>query len=286
LPAAPTTSRGTGGPIAGFGERVVRNLEGFGAFAGFTASVAVWTLRGARIWARLTLMTPQLYYIGTRSVPVVMLVGAFIGMVLAVETFEEFAAIGQESRLGGVNNIAVVKQIGPVLAAVMIAGRVGGSVSAELGTMRVTEQLDALRVMGADPVPYLVVPRVMACLLMVPVLTVFSDLTGIFGGYLVIVRGFGVSESEYWEFSARFIDNWEWMVGIIKSVFFGLAIGLISCYKGFHCQSGAAGVGKAATDSFVTSFIAIIVMNFFLAKFLNELRPLLFGYTSVGAFSG
>lgn len=229
---------------------------------------------------------PQLYQIGSRSIGVVMIVGMFIGMVMAIETYAQFAAIGQEARLGGIIGISVVKQIGPVLAAVMIAGRVGGSVSAELGTMRVTEQLDALRVMGADPISHLVVPRVVACVIMVPVLTVFSDLLGITGGYLVTVTGFGVNHTDYWEFSARFVGGYDIMVGLMKSVFFGLAIGLISCYKGFNCRSGAAGVGRAATEAFVTSFIAIIVMNFFLAKILRDLRDILFGYTSVGAFSG
>jgi len=215
-----------------------------------------------------------------------MIVGMFIGMVMAIETYSQFAAIGQQARIGGIIGITVVKQIGPVLAAVMIAGRVGGSVSAELGTMRVTEQLDAMRVMGADPISHLVVPRVVACVLMVPILTVFSDLLGIAGGYLVTVRGFGVNDSDYWDFSARFVGSYDILVGLIKSVFFGLAIGLISCYKGFNCRSGAAGVGRAATEAFVVSFIAIIVMNLFIAKVLNDLYLLLFGHSSVGAFSG
>ena len=204
--------------------------------------------------------------------------------MLGVEAFDQFKAIGQEARLGGIIHISVVKQIGPVLAAVMIAGRVGGAVSAELGTMRVTEQLDALRVMGADPIAHLVVPRVMACLLMVPVLTVFSDLLGIFGAWLVVVKGFGVNPEAYWRFSSQFVGSWDVMVGLYKSIVFGLAIGLISCYKGFHCDSGAAGVGRAATDSFVTSFIAIIVANFFLAKFLKDLYEGIYGTGGPTAF--
>jgi phospholipid/cholesterol/gamma-HCH transport system permease protein len=159
----------------------------------------------------------------------------------------------------------------------MLAGRVGGSVSAELGTMRVTEQLDALRVMGADPIAYLVVPRVIACVLMIPVLTVFSDLMGIYGGYYVVVYGFGASPEPYWYYSMQFVNAFDVLTGLAKSVVFGLLIGLISCYKGFHCDSGAAGVGKAATDAFVTSFIAIIVSNFILAKFLNDIFSLIYG---------
>ncbi len=164
----------------------------------------------------------------------------------------------------------------------MIAGRVGGAVSAELGTMHVTEQLDALRVMGADPIAHLVVPRVLACVLMVPVLTVFSDLLGIFGGYVVTVTGFGVNATGYWDFSAYLVTNWDVSTGLIKSVVFGLAIGLISCYEGFHCRQGAEGVGRAATDSFVTSFMAIIISNFFIAKLLNDLFTFFYGVGGTG----
>jgi len=112
----------------------------------------------------------------------------------------------------------------------------------------------------------------------VPILTVFSDLMGVFGGYLVVVSGFGVDVNDYWRFSATFVWSWDLMTGLVKSLVFGLAIGLVSCYKGFHCEAGAAGVGRAATDSFVTSFIAIIVINFFAAKFLKDLFELIFGY--------
>jgi phospholipid/cholesterol/gamma-HCH transport system permease protein len=119
---------------------------------------------------------------------------------------------------------------------------------------------------------------------MIPVMTVFSDLMGIFGGYLVTVQGFGVNASAYWQRSADFVGSWDLSVGLIKSVCFGLAIGLVSCYKGFHCKGGAAGVGKAATDAFVSSFLAIIIINFFLAKFLNDLYPILFGHEFITAF--
>jgi phospholipid/cholesterol/gamma-HCH transport system permease protein len=272
--------------FAYLGLRLWESLEGFGRFTRFCLATLGWTLRGAGGFGRLNLLLPQLYQVGTMSIPVVMLVGAFVGAVLGVEAFDQFAAIGQEARLGGIIDISVVKQIGPVLAAVMIAGRVGGAVSAEVGTMRVTEQLDALRVMGADPIAYLVVPRVMACLIMVPVLTVISDLLGILGGWLVVVQGFGVDNTSYWDFSQQFVGNWDIFTGLIKAVVFGLAISLIACYKGFHCESGAAGVGRATTDSFVTSFIVIIVANFFLAKFLKDLYIVIYGQSAISAFTG
>jgi phospholipid/cholesterol/gamma-HCH transport system permease protein len=266
------------------GQFAVDQVEGFGRFGRFAAATFKWMLRGSGGFGRWQLLAPQLYAIGTRSIPVIALLGAFVGMVLAVETYHQFAAIGQAHRLGGVINISVVKQIGPVLAAVMIAGRVGGAVSAELGTMRVTEQLDAMRVMGADPIAFLVVPRVIGCVIMIPILTIFSDLMGIFGSYLVTVQGFGVNATDYWRYSADFVGAWEIFSGLFKSVLFGLAIGLISCYRGFHCGKGAAGVGRAATDAFVTSFVAIIIINFFLAKFLNDTYILFYGPT-VSAFA-
>lgn len=272
--------------ITNVGRVTYENVCGIGRFTQFCVAAAVWFVRGAGGFGRMRLLVPQLYQVGTLSIPVVMLVGGFVGMVLGVEAYDQFAAIGQEGRLGGIIHISVVKQIGPVLAAVMIAGRVGGAVSAELGTMRVTEQLDALRVMGADPVSYLVVPRVAACVIMVPILTIFSDIMGIFGGYMVVVRGFGVDANDYWEFSKQFVGNWDVFTGLFKSIVFGLAIGMISCYKGFNCESGAAGVGKAATDAFVTSFIAIIISNFFLAKIFKDMYLLIFGHGGPTAFSG
>jgi phospholipid/cholesterol/gamma-HCH transport system permease protein len=263
--------------LARLGREINLRVEGFGHFARFCGAAGYWTLRQPAGYGRLHLLLPQLYTIGVRSIPVVMLVGAFVGAVIGIETYAQFASFGQETRLGGVIALSVVKQIGPVLAAVMIAGRVGGAVSAEVGTMRVTEQLDALRVMGTDPVQHLVVPRVLACVIMLPILTVFSNLLGIAGGFGVVSLGFGVDRTEYWDFSAHLVTSWDVFTGLIKSLVFGLFIGLIACYKGFNCESGAAGVGKAATQSFVLGFIAIIISNFFLAQFLNTLAPLIDG---------
>lgn len=263
--------------LANLGMTLTDRLAGFGEFSRFCGQWAYWTFRKPAGYGRLHLLLPQLFTIGVRSIPVVMLVGAFVGAVIGLETYGQFEAIGQENKLGGVIALSVVKQIGPVLAAVMIAGRVGGAVSAEVGTMRVTEQLDALRVMGTDPIQHLVVPRVLACVIMLPILTVFSNLLGIAGGYLVVSLGFGVDKADYWDFTAQLVTNWDVFTGLFKSVFFGLFIGLIACFKGFNCESGAAGVGKAATESFVLGFIAIIISNFFLAQFLNTLDPLING---------
>ena len=196
-----------------------------------------------------------MYEVGVRSVPVVAITGAFIGMVMAVETYTQFKAIGQEERLGSVIILSVVKQIGPVLAAVMLAGRIGGALTAELGTMNVTEQLDALRVMGADPIRFLVVPRFIACLILTPMLTIYSDVMGIAGGWFIAVKVLGVPSGPFWHYAQLGVEMWQINEGIIKAFFFGAAIGLIACYKGFNCGAGASGVGRACTESFVASFI-------------------------------
>lgn len=259
------------------GRRTNNTLAVFGDFFIFAGLMFRWlttTIFTAKTWR---LLLPQMYEVGVRSVPVIAVTGGFIGMVMAVESYNQFKALGQEERMGSIINLSVVKQIGPVLAAVMLAGRIGGALTAELGTMNVTEQLDALRVMGADPIRYLVVPRFMACVLLTPVLTIYSDLMGVLGGYLVAVKALGVAEFPYWQFSADGIDTWQVMEGIIKSTFFGGAIGMISCYKGFTCGAGASGVGRACTDSFVTSFLAIIVLNFFFAKLSQDVYIAIYG---------
>lgn len=261
--------------IANLGHSVTEAIVGVAQFARFTLASLRWFLVAPRRWCRWRLLGPQFYSIGVASIPVVAVTGAFIGMILALETFEQMAAIGQESRMGGIINVSVTKQIGPVLAAVMVAGRVGGALAAELGSMRVTEQLDAMRTMAVPPLAILVVPRVVACVIMTPILTIYSDLLGVWGGWLITVVVNGVSTEDYWAFTEYFIDWWEPAQGLIKAVFFGLAIGLISCFKGFNCRSGAQGVGRATTEAFVLSFLAIVVMNFVLAKFLNDLNAVL-----------
>ncbi len=258
--------------ISQLGQAVLLAVAGFGRFTRFAGATAMWLFLRPDRWCRWHLLGRQMYSVGVASIPVVAITGAFIGMVLALEGFGQFEALGQQGRLGGIINVSVTKQIGPVLAAVMVAGRVGGALAAELGTMRVTEQLDALRAMAVDPIGHLVVPRFVACVVMTPILTIYSDLLGVWGGWLITVRYHGVSEYEYWDFTRYFVEWWEPTSGLIKSVFFGASIGLIACYNGFHSRPGAAGVGRAATDAFVQSFLAIIMLNLILASFLNTIH--------------
>jgi len=262
--------------VADFGQRTIDVVAGFGRFATFALAAFSRLLRHPARCLRWSLLGPQLWSVGAASVPVVAITGAFIGMILALESYTQFSLLGQADRMGGIINVSVVKQIGPVLAAVMVAGRVGGALAAELGTMRVTEQLDAMRAMDADPIAYLVVPRVAACVLMTPILTAYSDILGSWGAWIVVVRIFGVPGQDYWHYTAQAIGWIEPAGGLFKAIFFGGAIGLIACFKGFTCGAGAAGVGRAATSAFVASFIAIIIINLVLAQFLNTIARLLY----------
>ncbi|MFN9077605.1 MAG: MlaE family ABC transporter permease [bacterium] len=261
--------------LSHFGHSTVITLDGLGRFAIFSLAALRIAVFEPMSWLRWKNIGPQLYSVGAASVLVVAITGAFIGMILALEGYDQFAALGQEQQMGGVINAAVTKQIGPVLAAVMLAGRVGGSLAAELGSMRVTEQLDAMRAMAADPIRTLVVPRVVACVLMTPILTIYSDVVGSLGAWLIVTAYFGVTNADYWHYTAQFVSVWDPMTGVLKSIAFGLAIALISCYKGFTCSGGASGVGRASTESFVASFLAIIMINLVLAQFLGELQRLL-----------
>ena len=247
----------------------LRELAGMSRFAG---QIAYWTF--ARL-PRRRVLVPVMFEVGVRSVPVVLATGAFVGMVLAVQMYAQLHKFGAGNIMGLIINLSMVKQFGPVLAAVILAGRIGGGMTAELGTMRVTEQIDALSAMGADPVGYLVVPRFLATLLLIPVLTTFSDAIGMLGGYLVSIHVFGVSSHFYWQHSQRIIETWDVMEGIIKTFFFGGFIALISCYQGFHCGPGAEGVGRACTKAFVVSFMLILIANFFLAVFFKTLYEFL-----------
>src|SRR3954471_8395424 len=269
------------GWIEQVGRNTNNNLAAFGDFCIFAARTFRWMFTGWFRWKDVRTLFPLMYEVGVRSVPVISVTGAFIGMVMAIETFTQFKSIGQEERIGSIISLSVVQQIGPVLAAVMLAGRIGGALTAELGTMNVTEQLDALRVMGADPIRYLVVPRFVACVLLTPILTIYSDLLGVLGGWLISVKFLGVPDAPYWYYSAQGVDNFQIFEGIIKSVFFGGAIGLISCYKGFTCGAGASGVGKACTESFVQSFLAIIVLNFFFAEIAKQWYLAIYGTRSI-----
>ena len=252
--------------IADWGVVVIDALVTVGQLALFSLQTFRWlTVRRPR---RENLM-PQLYQVGVLSLPVVALTGTFIGMVLAQQSYSQFKYLNLETQLGALINFSLVRELGPVLAATMLAGRVGSSMAAELGTMRVTEQIDALATMGANPIQHLVVPRFMACLLMIPMLTIMADFMGIVGGYFYSVMVFGIDKHHYWYNSGLVVGPGDLLDGVIKSFFFGAAIALVSCYQGFHCNAGAEGVGRATIASFVYSFVLILTFDLLLNMVLE-----------------
>ncbi|MEZ6048139.1 MAG: ABC transporter permease [Planctomycetaceae bacterium] len=255
-------------PIHVLGGLILNAVAGLGNFSIFGYETIRWTLVGR---PPKSVVLPAMYQIGVRSISVVMVTGFFIGMVLAVQTYDQLHMMGLESRLGSVINATLVKELGPVLAATMLAGRVGSAMAAELGTMRVTEQIDALRALGANPLQFLVVPRFLSCVLLIPLLTAIADSLGIFGGWLFGTQVLGVNSFFYWRYSFEFITAYDVLSGITKSFFFGGAIALIACQRGFNCGSGAEGVGRAATESFVFSFVVILILDFFLGMFMNRM---------------
>jgi phospholipid/cholesterol/gamma-HCH transport system permease protein len=257
------------------GRWFIEQLDEFGEWCLFCGQAFLWLFTAG--WQKRTLRRtlPQFYLIGTRSILVVMVTGAFVGAVLAVQTVSQFRSIGMGSRMGTVVNMSVLRELGPVLAGVMLAGRVGGGLTAELGTMRVTEQIDALRAMGTDPIRVLVVPRLMACVLLIPALVIYANFMGIMGGYAVSVYIYEIDASSFWNYAN--VEMFDLVYGPIKSLFFGIFTSLICCYKGFHCRSGAAGVGRACTESFVASCMAVLALDLLLGMGLNTIYLYLYG---------
>jgi phospholipid/cholesterol/gamma-HCH transport system permease protein len=245
--------------------KTLEDVGDIGRFGRFVWRSIVVSARSCTRTQTYPLIWTQMNLIGVRSVPVIMITGAFVGMTLAVQAYDQLAGMGLEEHLGVLINISVVKELGPVLAAVMLAGRIGGALTAELGTMNVTEQIDAVRSMGTDPIRYLVAPRVLACLLLTPFLIIYADFMGVVGGALVSFFQLGINSRAYWNFSAYGVELWDLSIGVIKGFFFGGAIALVSCYKGFTCREGAHGVGQACTEAFVESFISILALDFALA---------------------
>jgi phospholipid/cholesterol/gamma-HCH transport system permease protein len=234
--------------VADWGEVAMDGVVSVGDMALFTWRTFAWML--TRLPRKETLL-PNFYQVGVLSLPVVALTGTFIGMVLAVQSNSQFSQLGLETQLGAVINVTLVRELGPVLAATMLAGRVGSAMAAELGTMRVTEQIDALASMGANPLQYLVVPRFLACLFLIPTLTIMADFMGVVGGYFYSVVILGIDKHHYWYNSEMYVGGFDLFSGVFKSLFFGAAIAMVSCHRGFNCSPGAEGVGRAATAAFV-----------------------------------
>jgi phospholipid/cholesterol/gamma-HCH transport system permease protein len=255
-----------GNVIHAVGRSAVRCTQAVGDLTLFAGQVL--TAVATRL-PRRSVLVMNLYQVGVESVPVVMITGMFIGMVLAVQSYNQFHILHVESRLGSLIASTLLNELGPVLAAAMLAGRVGSAMAAELGTMRITEQFDALEVLGAQPVRYLVVPRFLACCLLIPLLTIVADAMGVLGGWMISTKMLGVQSHAFWYHAERSVGYWDLFAGVLKSVFFGAAIAIVACHRGFRCAAGAEGVGQAATQAFVIGFASILALDFCLGTILN-----------------
>lgn len=223
----------------------------------------------------LAALKPPLYFkligqqfisIGYYSLPVVGLTTVFTGMVLALQSYTGFSRFNAESAVASVVVLSITRELAPVLAGLMVAGRVGASIAAEIGTMRVTEQIDAMTTLAVNPFKYLIVPRVIAGVVMLPVLVLIGDLIGVFGGFLVGTYVLGFNPITYVQDSWEFVEYMDVVSGLIKASVFGFIVTLLGCYNGFHSGRGAQGVGTATTNAVVSSSILILVFNYILTQ--------------------
>jgi len=249
-------------------ESIGRGVLGCVERSGRVMMLFLETLYHLRRRPKMQHVLEQMVHLGVDSLPIVLLSMLFTGMVITLQTANGFIKYGAQSTVGGIVGISMARELAPVLAGVVVAGRVGAAIAAELGSMKVTEQIDALRVMAVNPVAYLVVPRLWACVFMVPIVVLFGDVIGTFGGYLVATLYAGISADTYFDSIKNFMETYDIIAGLIKSMFFGGTIAIIGCYKGLTAQQGAEGVGHATTAAVVTSMTIIFISNYFLSMIL------------------
>jgi phospholipid/cholesterol/gamma-HCH transport system permease protein len=232
-------------------------------------------LLAARVFKNLAL--PPSYFrlvilevetIGVRSLPVAVISAAFTGMVFALQSAVNMARFGAENYVGPVSALAILRELGPVLTAVLVGGKVASGITAELGSMKVTEQIDALRVLGVNYVKRLIVPRLLAAIVVFPLLTVLADVVGVLGGMLIMVVERGADPWAYWNTTTYWVVPRDFLTGIIKSAFFGVVVTLIGCYNGLSTEGGTEGLGRATTATVVHVTMGVIVADFFLTKLL------------------
>lgn len=210
----------------------------------------------------------QMEFVGVQSLFVVILTGSFTGMVLALQSYNALKRFGAESLVGPTVALSMARELGPVLTGLMVTGRAGSAMATELGTMRVTEQIDALITMAVNPVKYLVVPRILAGILMFPILTIVTDFVGVVGGYMIGVRLLGINPGVYIGRTIDFVQVDDIVTGLTKSIVFGLITTLVASYHGFYATGGAEGVGRAATSSVVLGSVLILVSDYLMSSFM------------------
>jgi len=243
------------------GEGVVRELKEMGGMFLLLVDTVRWAFYPP---FRLDLLFQQMEKIGVKSALVVILTGAFTGMVMALQTYYALTKFGAETMVGVTVALSMTRELGPVLTSIMVTGRAGSAMAAEIGTMRVTEQIDALYAMAVNPVRYLIVPRVLGSILVLPILTVIANFVGILGGYFIGVIVLRIDPGAFVANMEKHVELGDIYNGLIKAAVFGLILSLIGCYKGFYATKGAVGVGKATTQSVVLAAISILMADYLL----------------------
>jgi len=251
--------------FAAIGRTVLALFAQIGRLSQFTASSVANIVRPPIYW---NLIGQQMMRIGWFSLPVVGLTAFFTGGVLALQIYNGAARYGAESFVPVVVLVGITRELGPVIAGLMVAGRVGAAIAAEIGTMRVTEQIDALTTLSTNPIRYLVVPRVVAAVISMPILVGIADCIGVFGGYVASTRSLGFNGSVYMNNTMNGLVYWDVESGLIKAAVFGFIIALMGCYNGFHSKGGAQGVGTATTNAVVTSSILVLAANYLLTSLI------------------
>jgi phospholipid/cholesterol/gamma-HCH transport system permease protein len=252
-------------PFEAVGRWTIFVVESLGRFGAFLALAVVSMVTPP---FKLRVFVDRVHYIGFNSLLIILLTGAFTGMVLGLQIYLTLSRFGSEAFLGPAVALSLIRELGPVLAALMVTGRAGSALTAEIGIMRITEQIDALTVMALNPFRYLVTPSILAGLVTFPMMTALFDLVGIFGGYLVGVRLLGLSEGTYFGEMQTFVDMSDIMTGFWKSLAFGVVVTWVATYKGFHVGHGAEGVARATTQSVVLASVLILVWDYFLGTVL------------------
>ena len=247
------------------GQSVILAIEDFGRIILLLAETAIWAVRPPY---RVKVLMQAFESVGVGSLFIVLFTGLFTGLVMAYQSIYAFGLFGAETLVGGTVAASVVRELGPVLTGLMVAGRTGSSMTTELGTMRVTEQIDAMAVMAVNPVQYLVMPRVVATTLMMPLLVMLFNFVAIVASYALSVGIMDIDPGIFVQKIRDFVVSRDLIYSAIKAACFGLAIGLVGCYKGFYASGGAKGVGEATTSSVVTSSIAVLFIDYVLTVFM------------------
>lgn len=253
-----------------FGGRILEAVRQTGEFLVFGRSFFFWIFRPP---FRREIFFRQLEFIGVKSLPIIVLTGAFTGMVFALQTGYAFRLFNAEAFVGSTVGLALTREIAPVFTALMVVARAGSAMSAEIGSMKVTEQVDALSAMAINPVHFLVVPRVIASTIMVPLLTAVFNFIGVIGAFFVAVNVLSIEANIFKQKLLYYVDADDFIGGLLKSAVFGLLLGLISCHRGYRTEGGAEGVGRATTQAVVISAVTILVADYFLTSWILEYFP-------------